>query len=204
MTHHIDGINKPWLYLGMLFSSFCWHREDIYLASINYLHLGAAKQWCCWVVGSWGVHNFITSVILAATPMSIDQSDLLLDQRYGIPGSKASKFISTMNKIMKLRLKEVPDLEHHITTQVCHPRRCQTAVAAQSSTHIVVLRCLLNACVPASPPKWADLPARLAGQQRPCVQSMPRTRPVHRHVSPSLPLWIQLRLQLRGGCELCN
>jgi hypothetical protein len=50
VTHDIDGINKPWLYLGMLFSSFCWHREDIYLASINYLHLGAAKQWC-WVVG---------------------------------------------------------------------------------------------------------------------------------------------------------
>ena len=45
VTHDIDGINKPWLYLGMLFSSFCWHREDIYLASINYLHVGAAKQW---------------------------------------------------------------------------------------------------------------------------------------------------------------
>ena len=46
LSHPIDGINKPWLYLGMLFSSFCWHREDIYLASINYLHIGAAKQWC--------------------------------------------------------------------------------------------------------------------------------------------------------------
>ena len=45
MTHSIDGINKPWLYLGMLFSSFCWHREDIYLASINYMHAGEAKQW---------------------------------------------------------------------------------------------------------------------------------------------------------------
>ena len=66
----------------MLFSSFCWHREDIYLASINYNHVGAAKQW------------------------------------YGIPGSKAQKFNSTMEKLMKVRLKEVPDLEHHITTQI--------------------------------------------------------------------------------------
>jgi hypothetical protein len=47
VTHPIDGINQPWLYLGMLFSSFCWHREDIYLASINYMHSGAPKQW--WV-----------------------------------------------------------------------------------------------------------------------------------------------------------
>ena len=66
----------------MLFSSFCWHREDIYLASINYNHVGAAKQW------------------------------------YGIPGVKATKFNAVMEKLMKLRLKEVPDLEHHITTQI--------------------------------------------------------------------------------------
>jgi len=45
VTHSIDGVNKPWLYLGMLFASFCWHREDLYLASINYMHYGATKQW---------------------------------------------------------------------------------------------------------------------------------------------------------------
>jgi len=82
VTHSIDGINKPWLYLGMMFSSFCWHREDIYLASINYNHAGDGKQW------------------------------------YGIPGTKAKAFKSVMEKLMKLRLKEVPDLEHHITTQI--------------------------------------------------------------------------------------
>mmetsp|Transcript_39100 Transcript_39100/g.66538 ORF Transcript_39100/g.66538 Transcript_39100/m.66538 type:complete len:574 (+) Transcript_39100:97-1818(+) len=82
VTHSIDGINKPWLYMGMMFSSFCWHREDIYLASINYMHSGASKQW------------------------------------YGIPGAKANSFRRVMEKQMKLRLKEVPDLEHHITTQI--------------------------------------------------------------------------------------
>ncbi len=41
----INGINVPWLYLGMLFSSFCWHIEDNYLYSINYSHFGEIKQW---------------------------------------------------------------------------------------------------------------------------------------------------------------
>jgi len=41
----ISGISMPWLYIGMLFSSFCWHNEDNYLYSINYHHVGAPKQW---------------------------------------------------------------------------------------------------------------------------------------------------------------
>jgi histone demethylase JARID1 len=66
----------------MLFSSFCWHREDVYLASINYMHAGEGKQW------------------------------------YVIPGDKAKAFKSVMEKSMKLRMKEVPDLEHNITTMI--------------------------------------------------------------------------------------
>lgn len=41
----INGINVPWLYVGMLFASFCWHNEDNYFYSINYSHYGAEKQW---------------------------------------------------------------------------------------------------------------------------------------------------------------
>ena len=41
----INGVNVPWLYFGMLFSTFCWHNEDMYLNSMNYLHTGASKQW---------------------------------------------------------------------------------------------------------------------------------------------------------------
>jgi [histone H3]-trimethyl-L-lysine4 demethylase len=41
----INGINVPWLYLGSLFASFCWHNEDNYFSSVNYSHFGATKQW---------------------------------------------------------------------------------------------------------------------------------------------------------------
>jgi hypothetical protein len=41
----IPGIISPWLYMGMCFSTFCWHNEDHFLYSINYLWEGEAKQW---------------------------------------------------------------------------------------------------------------------------------------------------------------
>lgn len=36
--HNIAGVMVPWLYVGMLFSAFCWHYEDHCFYSMNYLH----------------------------------------------------------------------------------------------------------------------------------------------------------------------
>ncbi|KAK4802792.1 hypothetical protein SAY86_000995 [Trapa natans] len=43
--HNIAGVMVPWLYVGMLFSAFCWHYEDHCFYSMNYLHWGEPKCW---------------------------------------------------------------------------------------------------------------------------------------------------------------
>jgi len=42
---NMSGVNVPWTYVGMKFSTFCWHFEDLMMPSINYSHHGKPKLW---------------------------------------------------------------------------------------------------------------------------------------------------------------
>jgi hypothetical protein len=39
MTFDVNGVSRPWLYVGMAFSSFCWNNEDNYLCAFIILML---------------------------------------------------------------------------------------------------------------------------------------------------------------------
>jgi hypothetical protein len=41
----ILGMMVPWLHVGMCFSTFCWHNEDHYAYSIDYMHWGETRTW---------------------------------------------------------------------------------------------------------------------------------------------------------------
>ena len=41
----VSGVSSPWLYVGMCYGAFCWHVEDLWMYSCNYMHEGSPKTW---------------------------------------------------------------------------------------------------------------------------------------------------------------
>ncbi|XP_062141947.1 lysine-specific demethylase 5 [Drosophila sulfurigaster albostrigata] len=71
----ISGMNAPWMYVGMCFAAFCWHNEDHWSYSINYLHWGEPKTWYG-VPGSCA-EQFEETMKRAAPELFSSQPDLL-------------------------------------------------------------------------------------------------------------------------------
>ncbi|XP_072993424.1 lysine-specific demethylase JMJ17 [Typha latifolia] len=93
VKENIAGVMVPWLYVGMLFSSFCWHVEDHCFYSMNYLHWGEPK---CWYGVPGSEANAFEQVMRNALPDLFDaQPDLLFQlvtmlnpsvfQEHGVP-----------------------------------------------------------------------------------------------------------------------
>lgn len=45
LVEKIRGVNEPYCYIGSWKAVFCWHKEDLDLGAMNYIHEGAAKVW---------------------------------------------------------------------------------------------------------------------------------------------------------------
>lgn len=41
----VKGVTEPYCYIGCWKAFFSWHKEDLDLAAINYIHEGASKVW---------------------------------------------------------------------------------------------------------------------------------------------------------------
>ncbi|KAF8341476.1 PLU-1-like protein-domain-containing protein [Cantharellus anzutake] len=71
----ISGMTVPWTYVGMLFSTFCWHNEDHYTYSINYMHWGETKTW--YGIPAEDAEKFETAIKKEAPDLFEAQPDLL-------------------------------------------------------------------------------------------------------------------------------
>lgn len=75
LNDRISGMTIPWLYIGSLFSTFCWHLEDHYMLSANYCHAGDIKKWYC--IPESNCHQFEVLMKNLAPDLFIRQPDLL-------------------------------------------------------------------------------------------------------------------------------
>ncbi|XP_059481467.1 lysine-specific demethylase 5A [Neocloeon triangulifer] len=71
----ISGMKVPWMYVGMCFSTFCWHNEDHWSYSINYLHWGEPKTW--YGVPGAAAPEFEDAMRSKAPELFENQTDLL-------------------------------------------------------------------------------------------------------------------------------
>lgn len=71
----ISGMKVPWMYVGMCFATFCWHNEDHWSYSINYLHWGEPKTW--YGVPGNKAEAFENTMKSAAPELFQSQPDLL-------------------------------------------------------------------------------------------------------------------------------
>lgn len=92
----ISGVTTPWVYMGMLFSSFCWHVEDLWLNSLNYNHCGSTKTWYVvpeadkekfdqYVIRKTGRRQFLNSITYMLDPLELIENGIRVYKTYQRP-----------------------------------------------------------------------------------------------------------------------
>ena len=85
----ISGMTVPWLYVGMCFSTFCWHNEDHYGYSANYQHFGATKTW--YGIPGADAERFEEAMQQAVPELFESQPDLLFQLVTLLPPDRLKK-----------------------------------------------------------------------------------------------------------------
>src|SRR5882762_3549051 len=104
----ISGMTVPWTYVGMVFSTFCWHNEDHYTFSINfskfYLDIRRSYSLIFRIIVHWGETK----------------------TWYGIPGDDAEKFEAAIKSEAPDLFEAQPDLLFQLVT-LMNPQRLTSA-----------------------------------------------------------------------------
>lgn len=85
----VSGMTVPWVYVGMIFSTFCWHNEDHYAYSANYQHFGATKTW--YGIPGEDAEKFEAAMKEAVPDLFETQPDLLFQLVTLLPPEKLKK-----------------------------------------------------------------------------------------------------------------
>lgn len=85
----ISGMTVPWVYVGMTFSTFCWHTEDHYAYSANYQHFGDTKTW--YGIPSADAEKFEAAMREAVPELFEAQPDLLFQLVTLLPPEQLKK-----------------------------------------------------------------------------------------------------------------
>lgn len=102
----ISGMTVPWTYVGMAFSTFCWHNEDHYTYSINF------SKFIC----------FVCDTVVLTPVVHWGETKTW----YGIPGEDAEKFEAAIKKEAPDLFEAQPDLLFQLVT-LMNPKRVTDA-----------------------------------------------------------------------------
>ncbi|KAG8920802.1 hypothetical protein FRC01_000584 [Tulasnella sp. 417] len=72
----IPGMTAPWVYVGMVFSMFCWHNEDHFTYDVSYMHWGETQTW--YGIPGDDAEKFEAAIKSEAPDLFEAQPDLLL------------------------------------------------------------------------------------------------------------------------------
>ncbi|KAK6117074.1 hypothetical protein DH2020_049119 [Rehmannia glutinosa] len=105
---NIAGVMVPWLYIGMLFSSFCWHFEDHCFYSMNYLH------WLPILPEFSGESQSVGTVSLVMKPMLLkslwERDQLLVFLRAGTNILSLLDLVDRLMACFEVMRSSLPDL----------------------------------------------------------------------------------------------
>ncbi|EPY89425.1 lysine-specific demethylase 5B [Camelus ferus] len=140
ITADICGMKLPWLYVGMCFSSFCWHIEDHWSYSINYLHWNI-KSVASTVEtpflfdgsgssdsplgedGAWALQFLL--VLGPAAPNIVTDAGITVRSRVGLARYAAEQLETVMKRLAPELFISQPDLLHQLVT-IMNPNTLMT------------------------------------------------------------------------------